>query len=180
MLMTKEGRAIRFPQSDLSVVGRTAQGVRGINLKKTDSVIGLLLIRRDAWVLSVTESGFGKRTEVSDFPLQKRGGLGILATPSEDKNTLVSALEVLEGDEVMAVTGGGRVSRIVTSKVPAQGIRTQGRCLVEVESGDRVVEVTRAYGSAAPPKEEIEEIEEIEEGYIKQLDLLGSETGDII
>tara|TARA_Y100000590_G_scaffold332892_2_gene378554 strand:+ start:11093 stop:13621 length:2529 start_codon:yes stop_codon:yes gene_type:complete len=180
MLMTKEGRAIRFPQSDLSVVGRTAQGVRGINLKKTDSVIGLLLIRRDAWVLSVTESGFGKRTEVSDFPLQKRGGLGILATPSGDKNTLVSALEVLEGDEVMAVTGGGRVSRIVTSKVPAQGIRTQGRCLVEVESGDRVVEVTRAYGSAAPPKEEIEEIEEIEEGYIKQLDLLGSEAGDII
>ncbi len=177
MLMTKEGRAIRFPQSDLSVVGRTAQGVRGINLKKTDSVIGLLLIRRDAWVLSVTESGFGKRTEVSDFPLQKRGGLGILATPSGDKNTLVSALEVLEGDEVMAVTGGGRVSRIVTSKVPAQGIRTQGRCLVEVESGDRVVEVTRAYGSAAPPKEEIEEIEE---GYIKQLDLLGSEAGDII
>ena len=180
MLITKEGRAIRFPQSDLSVVGRTAQEVRGINLKKTDSVIGLLLIRRDAWVLSVTESGFGKRTEVSDFPLQKRGGLGILATPSGEKNTLVSALEVLEGDEVMVVTAGGRVSRIVTNEVPTQGTRTQGRCLVEVESGDRVVEVTRAYGYAAPPKEKIEEIEKIEEGYIKQLDLLDLEVGDII
>ena len=117
MLITKAGRAIRFPESDLSVLGRTAQGVKGIDLKGDDSVVGMLLIRRDAWVLSVTEDGKGKRTEVSDFRLQKRGGLGTMAVPTGDATApgaargtvLVSAWEVLEGDEVMVVMASGQV-----------------------------------------------------------------------
>ena len=148
MLITRAGRAIRFPESDLSVLGRTAQGVKGIDLKDGDSVVGLLLIRRDAWVMSVTDGGLGKKTAVGDFPLQKRGGLGTMAVPSGDESTLVSALEVLESDEVMVVTAGGRVTRLIADEVPAQGRRTQGRRLVELEGGDRVVEVTRAYGAA--------------------------------
>ena len=73
MLITRAGRAIRFPESDLSVLGRTAQGVKGIDLEGDDTVVGMLLIRRDAWVLSVTEDGRGKRTEVGSS-LYKRGG----------------------------------------------------------------------------------------------------------
>ena len=92
MLITRAGRAIRFPESDLSVLGRTAQGVKGIDLKDGDSVVGLLLLRRDAWVMSVTDGGLGKKTAVGDFPLQKRGGLGTMAVPSGDESTLVSAL----------------------------------------------------------------------------------------
>jgi len=184
MLITKSGRAIRFPESDLSVLGRTAQGVKGIDLKGDDAVVGMLLIRRGAWVLSVTEDGRGKRTEVGDFPLQKRGGLGTLAVPSGG-TALVSALEVLEGDEVMVVMAGGTVQRLHADEIPSQGRRTQGRVLVQPATGDRVVEVTRAYSENAGGKSEGEEGDagkEEENGEngkggqpvsVGQLDLLG-------
>ena len=188
MLITKAGRAIRFPESDLSVLGRTAQGVKGIDLKGDDAVVGMLLIRRDAWVLSVTEDGRGKRTEVGDFPLQKRGGLGTLAVPSGERTALVSALEVIEGDEVMVVMASGKVTRLQADQVPSQGRRTQGRPLVQPAAGDRVEEVTRAYServgrgseaevaAAAEEPEAAEEQQDPEAGdevSVGQLDLLG-------
>ncbi len=157
MLVTKTGRAIRFLESDLSVLGRTAQGVKGVDLKGDDSVVGMLLIRRDAWVLSVTEDGKGKRTEVGDFPLQKRGGLGTLAVPSGG-TPLVSALEVLEGDEVMVVMASGTVTRLNVDQVPSQGRRTQGRPLVQPAAGDRVVDVTWAYSETGGRKSEAGEV----------------------
>ena len=191
MLITRDGRAIRFLESDLSVLGRTAQGVKGIDLKGDDTVVGMLLLRRDAWVLSVTEDGKGKRTEVGDFPLQKRGGLGALAVPSGDGSGVVSALEVLEGDEVMVVMASGKVARLNADQVPSQGRRTQGRPLVQLATGDGVVEVTRAYSETvgrtseaevAGAAEESEESDEPEGGQdpeagnavsVGQLDLLG-------
>jgi len=187
MLISRDGRAIRFPESDLSVLGRNAQGVKGIDLKGDDSVVGMLLIRREAWVLSVAEDGKGKRTEVGDFPLQRRGGLGTLAVPSGDGTALVSALEVLEGDEVMVVMASGKVTRLHADQVPLQGRRTQGQALVQPATGDRVVEVTRAYsemvgrGSEAGVTAAAEESEESEGGQdpdaedavsVGQLDLL--------
>ena len=180
MLITKAGRAIRFPESDLSVLGRTAQGVKGIDLKGDDSVVGMLLIRRDTWVLSVTEDGKGKRTEVSDFPLQKRGGLGTMAVPTGEATApgaargtvLVSALEVLEGDEVMVVMASGQVTRLRADEVRAQGRRTQGRPLVRPAADDRVVEVTRAYSENVGAKSEVQAGNEGNEGRVGQLDLL--------
>ena len=187
MLISRDGRAIRFPESDLSVLGRNAQGVKGIDLKGDDSVVGMLLIRREAWVLSVAEDGKGKRTKVGDFPLQRRGGLGTLAVPSGDGTALVSALEVLEGDEVMVVMASGKVTRLHADQVPLQGRRTQGQALVQPATGDRVVEVTRAYsemvgrGSEAGVTAAVEESEESEGGQdpdaedavsVGQLDLL--------
>ena len=175
MLITKAGRAIRFPESDLSILGRTAKGVKGIDLKGDDAVVGMLLIRREAWVLSVTEDGKGKRTEVGDFPLQKRGGLGTLAVSTGDGTALVSALEVLEGDEVMVVMASGEVTRLHADEVPSQGRRTQGRPLVQPATGDRVVEVTRAYSENVGTKSETDEGDG-EEGKavsVGQLDLLG-------
>jgi len=188
MLITKAGRAIRFPESDLSILGRAARGVKGIDLKGNDAVVGMLLIRREAWVLSVTEDGRGKRTEVGDFPLQKRGGLGTLAVPSRDGTApgaaIVSALEVLEGDEVMVVMASGKVTRLHADEVPSQGRRTQGMPLVQPATGDRVVEVTRAYSENVGGKSEAdedgdegerEEGEQKEEGKavsVGQLDLL--------
>ena len=156
MLVTRGGRAIRFPESVLSVLGRTAQGVKGIDLKGEDAVVGMLLIRREAWVLTVTEDGKGKRMEVGDFPLQKRGGLGTLAGPSGDETALVSALEVLEGDEVMVVMASREVTRLHADQVPLQGRRTQGRPLVQPGTGDRVVEVTRAYSERVGRRSETE------------------------
>ena len=146
LLFTRAGRAIRFPETDLSVLGRTARGVRGIDLRGDDSVVGLLLVRRDAWVMSVDDAGLGKRTAVGEFPFQKRGGLGTMAVPSGEDSTLVSVLEVLEEDQIMVVTAGGHALRLSADDVPAQGRRTRGRRLVDLKIGDRVVEVTRVYG----------------------------------
>jgi DNA gyrase subunit A len=147
MLLTRAGRAIRFPEEEVSTMGRTAQGVKGVDLRGDDRVVGMLLIRREAGVLTVSEDGTAKRTSVAEFPLQKRGGLGTLATPSSGSpRPLVAALEVLEGDHVMLVTAGGQVVRVAASDVPSQGRRAQGRRVIKVPAGDRVVEVTRAVG----------------------------------
>jgi DNA gyrase subunit A len=157
MLLSRGGRAIRFPEDQISLVGRTAQGVKGMSLKGSDQVAGMLLMRRDATVLMVSEDGLGKRTPVSDFPLQNRGGMGNLAAPGGEASVpIVCALEVVEADEVMIVTAGGQVTRAAADSVPVQGRRTQGRRMVEVEAGDRVVEVTRAQGrGGAPAREQV-------------------------
>jgi DNA gyrase subunit A len=151
MLLSRAGRAIRFPEDDISVIGRTAQGVKGMSLKN-DEIVGMLLIRRDSTLLTVSEDGLGKRTHVADFPLQKRGGLGTMAVPGgESISPIVSALEVLEADEVMVVTAGGQVTRVAADAVPVQGRRTQGRRMIALEPGDRVVEVTRAEDRGGAP-----------------------------
>jgi len=148
MLLTRDGRAIRFEEKEVSTMGRTAQGVKGIDLKGDDRVIGMIPVRRDAFVLTVTEEGWGKRTPVSEFPLQKRGGLGTLASPSGAKGAqLVGALEVVQGDEVTVVTAGGEVTRVAAADVPEQGRRTRGTRIVKVTAGDRVVEIARSLGN---------------------------------
>jgi DNA gyrase subunit A len=152
MLLSRGGRAIRFPEDQVSIVGRTAQGVKGMALKGDDEVAGMLMIRRDATVLTVSEDGLGKRTPIHDFPLQNRGGMGNLAVPSGEKNApIVAALEVVEADEVMIVTAGGTVTRSAADSVPVQGRRTAGKRMADVTSGDRVVEVTRAEGRGGAP-----------------------------
>jgi len=148
MILSRQGRAIRFSESDIPELGRTAQGVKGMDLQNGDTAVGMLLIRRDADVLTVSEDGMGKRTPVAEFPLQRRGGRGNLATPAgEDARPLVAAMEVVEGDEVMLVTVGGQVTRVVADDVPVQGRRTKGDRLLRLGEGDRLVEVTRAAGS---------------------------------
>jgi DNA gyrase subunit A len=149
MLLSRGGRAIRFPEEEVSVVGRTAQGVKGMGLRGDDEVVGMLMIRRDSTVLTISEDGFGKRTPVSAFPLQKRGGLGTMAGGAT--SPIVSALEVLEADEVMIVTAKGAVVRAAADSVPVQGRRTQGKRMATLAKGDRVVEVTRAEGRGGVP-----------------------------
>ena len=151
ILLSRGGRAIRFPEDEVSVFGRTAQGVKGMGLRDGDEVVGLLLIRRDATVLLVSEDGLGKRTPVSEFPLQKRGGLGTLVVPGDAAAPIVSALEVVDSDELMVVTATGEVSRVKADVVPVQGRRTQGRRIVAVAKGDRIVEVTRAQSENDDP-----------------------------
>ncbi|MDA0329704.1 MAG: DNA gyrase subunit A [Gemmatimonadetes bacterium] len=152
MLLSRGGRAIRFPEDQVGIVGRTAQGVKGMSLKGDDEVAGMLLIRRDATVLTVSEDGLAKRTPIAEFPLQNRGGMGNLAGPGGAKDAaIVCALEVVEADEVMIVTSRGAVTRAAADSVPVQGRRTQGKRMAVVEAGDRVVEVTRAEGRGGAP-----------------------------
>ena len=149
LILTREGRAIRFPEVDVPVVGRTAQGVRGVDLQEGDAVVGMVVVRRDAHVLAVTEDGRGKRTPVGDFPLQKRGGLGSLAVPAGGYAlAVVGAMEVVGDDEVMLVTASGHVTRLAAEQIPEQGRRTRGGILVKLVTGDRVVEVSRAASTS--------------------------------
>ncbi|MGI9625260.1 MAG: DNA gyrase subunit A [Longimicrobiales bacterium] len=163
MLLSRGGRAIRFPETQVSLMGRTAQGVKGIQLRDNDQTIGLLLLRRQASLLTITDRGIGKRTPLQDFPIQKRGGLGTKAmSTSETSGPLISALEVVEGDQVMIVEHGGRVSQFAADSVKLQGRNTRGGKILDLPAGERIVEVTRAYshnkgngdsGSQAPSVE---------------------------
>ena len=147
-------------------MGRTAVGVKGIGMKGEDEIVGMITIRREATVLTVTEEALAKRTPVAEFPLQKRGGMGNRAMPAGGGGKVVAALEVLEADEVMLISAGGKVTRVAADAVPLQGRRTQGRKMVKLAPGDRVVEVTRTQGGGAEPVPAMD-------GPERQLDLLG-------
>lgn len=157
LLLTRNGRGIRFPEAEISVMGRTAQGVKGIQLEGDDQVVDMVPLRRSAWVLAVSEGALGKRTEVEEFPLQKRGGRGTRTLPGEDgKVRLVGAKEVVGGDEVSLVAASGVVHRLTADEVPVQGRRTRGARLVELAKDDRIVELTRRAGAGGdgggPPR----------------------------
>jgi len=144
VLVTRQGRAIRFPESEIPPMGRVAQGVKGVQLRGSDGVVGMVLVRRDATLCTVTEQGFAKRTQLGDYPIQKRGGLGTITLDvSKRTGPLVAGKELLDDDELMVITAGGQASRLSASAVPLQGRATQGRRVVAVAAGDRVVEVAR-------------------------------------
>jgi DNA gyrase subunit A len=181
LVLSRGGRAIRFPEDQVPVVGRTAQGVKGMGLKGTDKVVGMLLVRREAQVLTVTDLGVGRRTPVDEFPLQNRGGLGILAlAEGEGSGALVSVLDVVEGEDVMLVTAGGKVFRVPVVEIPKQSRRARGRRVVTLPSGDRLVEVTRASGprdeeGGAGPEEEL-----LEDGALRQPAPWGAEQMELL
>ena len=151
MLATRHGRAIRFAEGQVPVVGRPAYGVKGIGLRDHDVVVSALLIRREGTVLAVSDQGWGRRSDVNDYPLQKRGGLGVLMPPpGGGKGRLIGAIEVLDQDAVMLVTAAGRITQVVAGDVPVTGRGARGKQLAQVEMGDGVVRVTRTQGSGSP------------------------------
>jgi DNA gyrase subunit A len=168
MLLSGSGRAIRFAEADVPVVGRTAQGVKGMSIEGDDGVVGMVMIRRDANILTVTDDAQAKRIQVGEFPLQKRGGMGTLVTSAAGgEGAVVAALEVLDADEVMLIAAGGQVSRVAAEDIPLQKRRSQGRRILKLAKGDRIVEVTRTQGGGGEPAD----VPLLGEG---QLDLLGS------
>jgi DNA gyrase subunit A len=148
VLVTRHGRAIRFPEDDVPPRGRVAQGVKGMQLRADDAVVGMVVVRRDATLCTVTENGYAKRTPVADYPAQKRGGLGTITLDvSARTGPLVAAKEALAGDELMVVTAAGQAIRLAGADIPVQGRATQGKRVVNVAAGDRVVEVARRAGT---------------------------------
>jgi len=177
MMFSRGGRAIRFSEDQISVLGRTAQGMKGMGLRGDDKVVGMLLVRREAQVLTITEDGLGRRTSVDEFPRQNRGGLGTLVlSGGGEAEALVSALEVVEGEDVMVVSAGGKVFRVPVDDIPEQHRRSRGKRLVSLPKGDRVVEVTRASGRgekrSAPGRSGNEDPESGSEA-VDQMELLG-------
>jgi len=144
VLGTKEGLAIRFPEDKVRSMGRTAYGVRGVSLRGKDEVVGMVVIKRDATLLVVTENGFGKRTPISDYRVTNRGGKGVINVKTSERNGKVVAIkEVLEDDELMIITEKGIIIRQPVKQIKEIGRNTQGVKLINLDEGDRVVDVAR-------------------------------------
>jgi DNA gyrase subunit A len=139
LLVASSGKSIHFREADVRPMGRGAAGVRGIKLPAGHEVIGLTIIR-EGLILTATENGFGKRTEVTDFPLQGRGGQGVIAIQTSDRNgRTVGAVQVGDDDEIMLISSNGTLVRTAVDDISIQGRNTQGVRLIRVGSDQRLV-----------------------------------------
>jgi len=144
VLATADGMSIRFHQGDVREMGRVTTGVKGIALDKEDRVIGMVVIRRDATLLVVSEKGFGKRSELSEYRVQKRGGKGIITLKRTDKTgALIALKEVQPEDELMLITRHGVIIRLPVDSIRVISRNTQGVRVMNLDSGDTVVDVAR-------------------------------------
>jgi DNA gyrase subunit A len=162
VLATRGGMSIRFSEKDVRPMGRATTGVRGIQLDTDDRVIGMVVIRRDATLLTVTERGLGKRSELADYRVQKRGGKGIITVRRTPKTGSVVALkEVLPDDELMLVTRHGVIIRLPVEGIRVIGRNTQGVKIINLDSGDSVMDVARVVSES---EEVVEAAEVIADG----------------
>ncbi len=157
LITTRMGQAIRFPGTDVRPMGRVARGVRGIRLREGDEIAGMIVLEDDPdmRLLTVTERGYGKRTKLSEYRVQSRGGQGVIAIATGPRNGRVAgAVQVREDDRVMLITDTGRVI-----KMPVVGIRETGRhakgvTLMRVDEGERVVGLARVVEEEADVDDE--------------------------
>lgn len=148
LLFTSAGKAVRFPERDVRAMGRTARGVRGVRLKAGERLIALLLVDTDqapaATVLMSTERGYGKRTDLAEFPCHRRGGQGVIAIRVNARNGLVvSANLVNSEDEVMLITDAGTLIRTRVAEISVLGRATQGVRLINLHDEERLASVQR-------------------------------------
>ena len=144
VLATRHGMSIRFHEKDVRDMGRTATGVKGIELDKKDHVIDMVVVRRKSTLLAVTEKGMGKRSELDEYRVQHRGGRGIITLKRTDKTGDIVALkEVLPDDELMMITKKGIMIRVPVEGIRVSGRNTQGVKVMNLTSGDLLVDVAR-------------------------------------
>lgn len=144
ILGTRDGLAIRFPETDVRSMGRAARGVTGIRLKKQDKVKDLVIVDKDTTLLSVCERGYGKRTKFQEYRLQSRGGIGIHNIKTSERNgKLIGMKEVKDKDDLMLVSGTGMVVRIPVKSTRAIGRNTQGVRLISLDADDKLISVAR-------------------------------------
>lgn len=143
MLFSDAGKVIRFKETDVRSMGRTASGVRGIKLQPGQSVISLI-IASDSPVLTATENGFGKRTRADDYPVYGRGGQGVIAIQVNERNgKIVGAVPADDTDEVMLISNGGTLVRTRVNEISVMGRNTQGVRLIKLTRGELLVGIER-------------------------------------
>jgi DNA gyrase subunit A len=164
-LGTRDGMAIRFDETDVRPMGRTAYGVRGISLRDDDEVVAMDVVQEGGTMLTVTQNGYGKRTGLDEYRIQSRGGIGIINIQTSDRNGKVVGIAfVHDDDELMLISQQGKILRMVARDVRAIGRATQGVRLIGVDEGDQVVSVAKLAereeeenGGEAPPSPETSE-----------------------
>jgi len=144
VLGTREGKAIRFNESKVRAMGRTASGVKGITLVNKDQVIGMVVIRREGTLMVVTENGYGKRSAYADYRVTSRGGKGIITlrtTPRVGK--MIALMDVLDADDILLITANGKVIRQRIQDIKVIGRATQGVSLMKLDDDDKIADVAR-------------------------------------
>ncbi len=146
LLVTKFGQSIKLKSSDIRPMGRAAAGVTAMRLKKGDEIVGMdIMLKKDLQkeILIVTHNGFGKKTKLSNYRLQRRGGLGIKTAKITSKNGFIVSAKILEDEEdLILISKKGQVIRINLKDVPSQGRATQGVRIMRLEKGDGVASAT--------------------------------------
>jgi DNA gyrase subunit A len=147
LLFASNGKAIRFTENDVRPMGRSAAGVRGMRLLPGQEVIALIMIEPVSdrgMILTATQNGYGKRTPIEDFPLHGRGGQGVIAIQTSERNgPLVAARRVEEDDEIMLISGAGTLVRTVVSEISVLGRNTQGVRLIRLDENDTLAGLER-------------------------------------
>ena len=144
ILATRHGQAIRFPEDKVRSMGRASYGVRGIRLGKGDYVIGMVALNRESTLLVVSERGMGKRSAISDYRVTNRGGKGIITLRCTSKTgELVTIKDVVDDDELILITQLGLIIRIALSTIKVIGRNTMGVKMINLNEGDKVVDVAR-------------------------------------
>ena len=148
LLISRQGQSLRFTATDeaLRPMGRATSGVTGMKFREGDELLSANVVTDDSFVFVVTAGGYAKRTQVDQYRVQGRGGLGIkVAKLAEDRGDLVGGLIVSEEDEVMVVMQSGKVDRTAVSEVPAKGRDTMGVIFAKPGKNDEILEVARNY-----------------------------------
>jgi DNA gyrase subunit A len=159
-LGTLMGKSIRFHESNIRPSGRTSMGVKGMNLTSGDQIVAMEVLSHGQTMFAVTENGYGKRTSIDEYPVQKRGGKGVISIKTSQRNGLVvSILLVEEENDLMLMTNTGKIIRMTIKGISVISRNTQGVKLMGMETGERVVGAARLA-----EREEVEEAEEGEEG----------------
>jgi DNA gyrase subunit A len=173
LLASKNGKSIRFKESDVRTVGRVSRGVRGMTLEDDDVVIGMEILNEnftDSTLFTVTENGFGKRTELSEYRCQSRGGKGVITIKTTERNgCVVDINQVTDENDLMLITDQGKILRVPVAGFSIIGRNTQGVRLMVTEENERIVAVARLA-----EKEEGEEPEDDGEDVLVE-DLAGED-----
>ena len=153
VMVTRQGLSIRFPEDEVRAVGRTSMGVKGIELAKDDKVVGMEPIKEDnGYVLTITENGFGKRTELEEYRCQGRAGKGVLTYKITAKTGNIVGVEIVDDDDdVMMITDNGIIIRINVNDISILGRNTQGVTLMRTSDGGKLINIAKL------PNEEQEE-----------------------
>ena len=142
ILVSTSGKAIRFSETEVRPMGRTAKGVRGIKIAPQHEVISLIQVNPDQDMLIATENGYGKRTRIEEFPTRGRGGQGVIAIQTSERNgEVVAAVTVVQDDEIMLITNRGTLVRTPVAGVSVLGRNTQGVRLISVSGDEKLVGV---------------------------------------
>jgi len=164
MLLADSGKSVRFSETDVRSMGRTAGGVRGIRISEGQEVIAMIKVEEGGSILTSTENGYGKRTNVDDYPLKGRGGQGVISIKTNERNgKIVGAVQVQNDDEIMMITDNGTLVRIAVGEVSEMGRNTQGVRLIRLTKGEKLVEIEQIKVLATVSDDDASEAKESEE-----------------